>query len=126
MVHPTFNAACHALGLLEDDSEIDKPMEEAAFIRFGNTLRNVFVTLLVNCLPSNAAELWTKWRRNLCKDKMRQSKNLEVTNFIESQVLIYIRDRLERDGLSLKHFDLPEPTVEHLVTTEHRIIQEQT
>ena len=26
VVHPTFNAACRPLGLLEDDSEIDKAM----------------------------------------------------------------------------------------------------
>ena len=126
VVHPTFNTACRALGLLEDDTEIDKAMEEAASIRFGNNLRDIFVTLLVNCLPSNASELWKNWRRSLCEDKMRQSKESDVSNLIESQVLIYIRDRLERDGLSLKHFDLPEPTVEHLVATEHRIIREET
>ena len=124
--HSTFNGACRALGLLEDDSEIDKALEEAASIRFGDSLRDVFVTLLVNCLPTNAPELWTKWRRALCEDKIRRSDQTEVTDLIESQVLIYIRDRLERDGHSLEAFHLPQPSVEHLVTTEHRILREET
>ena len=45
---------------------------------------------------------------------------------IESKVLIYIRDRLERSGLSLETFNLPAPTVEHLVVVEHRILREET
>ena len=45
------------MGLLEDDSEIDKAMEEAVFIRFGDNLRDMFVTLLENCIPNNRLEL---------------------------------------------------------------------
>ena len=41
------------MGLLEDDSEIDKAMEEAVSIRFGDNLRDMFVTLLENCIPNN-------------------------------------------------------------------------
>jgi hypothetical protein len=124
--HPTFNAACRALGLLEDDSEIDKALEEAALIRFGDNLRDVFVTLLVNCMPSNALDLWTRWRRTLSEDKIRQANETEVTDLIESQVLIYIRDRLEREGHSLQTFHLPQPSVENQVVTEHRVIREET
>jgi hypothetical protein len=125
-VHPSFCAACRALGLLEDDAEFNKAMEEAVTIRFGDNLRDVFITLLVNCMPPDANELWTRWRRDLCEDKIRQTNQTDVTNLIESQVLIYIRDRLERDGLTLQQFQLPEPTVEHLVTNIHRIIREET
>ena len=124
--HPTFNAACRALGLLEDDSEIDKALDEAALIRFGDNLRDVFVTLLVNCMPANSFELWNRWRRTLCEDKIRQSEGTELTDIIESQVLIYIRDRLEREGHSLESFHLPQPSVEHLIASEHRIIREET
>ena len=51
------------MGLLEDDSEIDKAMEEAVSIRFGDNL-----TLLENCIPNYGLEFWEKWRTNLCED----------------------------------------------------------
>ena len=57
---------------------------------------------------------------------MRQAKVSDITDLIETEVLIYIQDRLEREGLSLQHFNLPEPKVEHLVANEHRIIREET
>ena len=40
-VHPTYQAACKALGLLEDEKEIDRIMEEAGSIRFGSSPRSL-------------------------------------------------------------------------------------
>ena len=88
--HPSFKIACQAMGLLEDDSEIDKAMEEAVSIRFGDNLRDMFVTLLENCHPNNGLEFWEKWRTNLCEDKVRHERATEITDLIESKVLIYI------------------------------------
>ena len=46
-VLPTFQAACLKLGILDDDAEIDQIMEEAASVRFGSQLREVFATILI-------------------------------------------------------------------------------
>ena len=114
------------MGLLEDDSEIDKAMEEAVSIRFGDNLRDMFVTLLENCIPNNGLQFWEKWRTNLCEDKVRHERATEITDLIESKVLVYIIDLLERSGFSLEIFNLPAPKVEHLVVVEHRILREET
>lgn len=46
-VHNTFQEACYALGLLDDDSEFIDVITEASEIAPGNQLRRLFVTLLV-------------------------------------------------------------------------------
>ena len=60
VVYPTYQLACLALGLLDDDSEVDKAMEEAASVRFGSTLREVFANILIFVRPSNPHEFWNK------------------------------------------------------------------
>jgi len=51
--HLTFQAACKALGLLEDDAEWDMCMREACIDQDAKRLRNFFVTLLLFCSPLN-------------------------------------------------------------------------
>jgi hypothetical protein len=46
-VLPTFQAACLKLGILENDAEIHHILEEAASVRFGAQLREVFATVLI-------------------------------------------------------------------------------
>ena len=43
--HPTFQAACLKLGLLQDDEEIDRVMEEMASVTFGSSLWHAFATI---------------------------------------------------------------------------------
>ncbi|XP_071501523.1 uncharacterized protein [Diadema antillarum] len=50
---PDFQNACLQLGLLNDDTEIDKVMEEAASVKFGTTLRQTFVTILLWTTPKD-------------------------------------------------------------------------
>ena len=57
VLYPTFHAACLALGLLEDDSEWRQCLEEAAQMASGHQLRNLFVTILCNCTPSDPLAL---------------------------------------------------------------------
>ena len=113
------------MGLLEDDSEIDKAMEEAVSIRFGDTLRDMFVTLLENCIPNNGLS-FGKNGGKLCEDKVGHERATEITDLIESKVLVYIIDILERSGFSLEIFNLPALKVEHLMVVEHRILLEET
>ena len=62
----------------------------------------------------------------LCEDKVRHERATEITDLIESKVLVYIIDLLERSGFSLEIFNLPAPKVEHLVVIEHHILREET
>jgi hypothetical protein len=58
-IHPTFKAACGALGLLEDDSEWQQCITEAATQQSGRHLRELFVTILLFNSPSDPLALWT-------------------------------------------------------------------
>jgi hypothetical protein len=59
--HPTFQAACGALGLLQDDTEWDMSMQEACIDQDAKRLRNLFVTLLMFCSPLNPEVLWERY-----------------------------------------------------------------
>ncbi|XP_026459022.1 uncharacterized protein LOC113359644 [Papaver somniferum] len=64
VTHLTFKAACLALGLLEDDGEWDHAIKEAAAIYInGKRLRELFVTLLLNCKVTEPKKLWSEnWK----------------------------------------------------------------
>jgi hypothetical protein len=49
----SFQEACLKLGLLENDNELDLIMEEAATIRFGDQLRDMFINILLYSRPSD-------------------------------------------------------------------------
>lgn len=56
--HKTYREACYALGLLDDDKEWNNCLSEAAQWAFGSDLRNLFVTILMNCQVSDTRNLW--------------------------------------------------------------------
>jgi hypothetical protein len=68
VLHPTFHAACLAHGLLKDDNEWRQCLQEAAHMASGYQLRNLFVTILHDCSPSDPLALWMKFRVNICDD----------------------------------------------------------
>ena len=123
----SFQEACQTLGLLEDDTEIDKAMEEAASIRFGPALRDTFVTLLIYCRPANPLHFWETHKVALCTDLMQQEKVSTPTEAITNKVLLSLQDSLERHGLDVhEDFGLPKPqpmSPSHHTTP--RIIEEE-
>jgi hypothetical protein len=69
---PTFQDACLTLGLITDDREIHRAMNEASQIRFGNQLRHFFATLLTYCRPADPLHFWETWKIELCRDLMHK------------------------------------------------------
>jgi hypothetical protein len=59
--HPTFQAACRALRLLQDDIEWDMCMWEACIDQDAKRLRNLFVILLLLCFALNLEVLWERY-----------------------------------------------------------------
>ena len=108
VVCATFQDACRALNLLDDDRERDRAMEEAASIRFGPQLRAVFATILIYCRPSDPFQFWMKHKLELCRDLM--TNDLQPIGEIENQVLIQLQDILDTENLDLHNdFQLPKP-----------------
>ena len=123
---PTFQDACNKLGLLDDDTEKDAAMEEASAIRFGPQLRLAFATLLIYCRPADPVAFWNKHKVELCRDIMIKDKVTELNHVIENQVLMYLQDILDKDGLELsKDFHLPKAVVVESLDGLPKLVHEE-
>ena len=69
--HPTFQAACMAKGLLQDDGEWDQCLAEAGEMQTGIQLRRLFAMILLNCRPTEPHVLWNHHKAKICDDLAR-------------------------------------------------------
>lgn len=125
MVHPTFQAACLARCLLEDDSEIDKCMEEAATIKFGLPLREFFPMLLIWMTPADPLAFWERHKKVLLEDLMRKHHLQTHTDPVVHLALSEIQSLVRRHGLDIADtFKLPRPDATIIAQlTEARVVQ---
>ena len=111
----SYREACDKRGLLEDDSQWDKTLEEAAVSQSARSLRALFAVMLHSCSMSNPLALWEKYKDELSEDFLHQTRlqnptlqidfGLEIFNL----ALIALEDKLaEMGGKQLTHYDLPE------------------
>ena len=122
----TFQETCQKLGLLEDDTEMSKAMEEVSSVRCGNNLRDFFCSLLTLCQPSDPHKFWNDWKLELCRDKMVSSRLTEPTSLMINEVLFFIKNRLDKVGLTMEKFQMPQPDMSVIEAAEEaQIIQEE-
>ena len=107
-VFPSFQAACIELGLLEDETELDKVMEEAFLIDFGEQLRCLFCSILIFCTPSNPLKFWQTHQDHLAEDWTQKHGKVTATNM----VLKWVKNRLVLADIELKTLGLPEPLID--------------
>jgi len=67
-LHTSFKAACFARGLLEDDGEWRKCLQEAGHMQTGHQLRCLFAIILLHCHPAQPHILWDLNKAKLCDD----------------------------------------------------------
>ena len=70
-VHPTIRDACHARGLLDDDLDLERCLDEAIHLRMGPSLRSMFLSILLHSFPAQPHLLWEKYKFRLCDDLPR-------------------------------------------------------
>ena len=70
VIHDRYESACRARGLLIDDTEWERTMTEAANTATPKQLRELFVTILGNCEPSNPIDLWENFKPDMIEDFM--------------------------------------------------------
>src|SRR5271163_942319 len=131
VVHPTFHAAWLTRGLLEDDNEWRQCLQEAAYMASGHQLRNLFVTILRDCSPSDPLALWLEFRANICDDihHTLQSRAI-INNPSEVQVFyygLYLIDRILRAGnKDLGHWPaMPLPQFDWNLAVGNRLVADQ-
>lgn len=118
ILHPTFQSACKALGLLEDDKHWDTTLEEAALCDSPLKLRELFTIMLVFCQLSDPLSLWEKYKESLSEDIKRQLERelqdcvsvVHLTDEVYNRCLILIEDAvLAQAGQNLAQYGLPQP-----------------
>jgi len=116
------------MGLLDDDMEKGKAMQEAKNLQFGNQLRDIFATILLFCTPVEPLTSWHRWLPALVEDLMHEQNVQEIIELIKSTILLHLQERVEREGLCLKeHFGLPLPDPEIIARAQvPRVLREET
>lgn len=129
-LQPTFQKACIELGLLEDDQEWVRCLEEAIVSCTPLALRNLFVIILVFALPSNPLSMWELFQDHLCEDYFYHLNNLHPNmhnnnrELAVTECLISLDYELQNHGLSLQHYGLPIPNRQLLNNRNRALLEE--
>jgi hypothetical protein len=100
-----FQAACRALGLLQDDTEWDTCMRETCIDPNTKRLRNLFVTLLLFCSPLNLEVLWERYRNDMLHDMRHQCiTNGGTVEDVYNDTLLLLEAKLALTNKGLHNF----------------------
>lgn len=107
-VHPSFQAACIALGLFADRNEAQVCMQEAVdTLRTPHQLRTLFIHLLTNSCISTPLQFWNEFRLKISEDLI-----LAAIGDIErgcNEALRQLGLFLQSHGKHLNDYGLPQP-----------------
>ncbi|XP_057418929.1 uncharacterized protein LOC130713151 [Lotus japonicus] len=118
VVYPTFQDACDAMGLMEDEREYVDGIIHMSEIGSGSYLRHLFVTLLSTNAIGKPREVWDKTWRFLADDilyhrrRLLKMPDLQINDEdLMNLCLIEIEKVLRTNGRSLKEWpSLPYPS----------------
>ena len=130
----TYKEVCRELGLLKDDMEWQKVLEESAVTKLCPQIRELFVIILMFCEPANPRELfdefWTTWIDDFEQQGRRQGNSLNELQ-LKVMLLLDLEMRLQSFEKQLVDFGLPQPTEEDIAcvksfsNTEPVVIREE-
>ncbi|XP_058810633.1 uncharacterized protein LOC131675610 [Phymastichus coffea] len=110
VAHPTFTAACLALGLIENDDEWKHALEEGSKWMMPQRLRYLFVRIMIHCQPLNPEELWNQFKNPMSEDFSRYYEE----SISHKMAYFHINTLLNEEGRTLTDF----PTMNQFVETE--------
>jgi hypothetical protein len=68
VLYDTYEQVCRERGLLVDDSEWERTLDEAVSVASPRQVRDLFVTILGSCEPTNPIELWETFKSEMAED----------------------------------------------------------
>ena len=89
VLYDTIREACLARGLLEDNGEWQRSLDEAKHFQTGFILRGLFVVILRDCLPAEPRSLWNEYKEYICDDLPRVLRRMGLTNASDDDVYNY-------------------------------------
>lgn len=108
-VHPSFQAACIALGLFTDKNEAQVCMQEAVdTLRTPYQIRILFIHLLTNSCISTPLQLWNEFQLKISEDFI-----MAATGNVEqgcNEALKQLESLLQSHGKHLNNYGLPQPS----------------
>ncbi len=112
-IYDTFRDAAKAQGLLQDDEEWNRCMDEAASTCPPSQLRHIFTIILVFCNPIHPTELFDKYAAKMGEDVALRLTTPDHTyssddDIIKLHVAKRINDNLLFHGKEWSSFNLPE------------------
>lgn len=135
IVYPTYQAACLALGLLENDNHWHDTLADATISSSASKLRELFAIILVFCNTSYPLELWNKFKSHFIDDFRRnlerQYPDADINSYIDditNRALLALQNVvLSIGGNTIDHYGLPSPyLVDESINTLNREYIEQT
>ena len=125
---------CLELGLLQDDREWHRILEEAADTRMCPQCRELYVMILMFCMPADPKtlfeEFWNTWADDIEQRASRMQRTL-TDGQKKTLVLLDLDSRLQSYEKQLSDFGLPVPSpeelsqVQHIVSTGPAVIREE-
>ncbi|XP_071740513.1 uncharacterized protein [Rutidosis leptorrhynchoides] len=131
-IYSTYRLACEVMGLLGDDREWSKALEEASCTATAAQLRTLFVHILLYCDVGNPLHLWQQqW--NIMSDEisMRTARMLSINKLHINQpelqylVLYEIEVLLREFSKTLSDFGLPDVPPQLIQDLRNRLIMEE-
>ena len=117
----TYKEVCRELGLLKDDLEWQRVLEESAVTKLCPQIRELFVIILIFCEPANPRELfdvfWETWIDDFKQRGQRQNVPLNETQ-LKTMLLLDLEMRLQSFEKLLGDFGLPQPSQDDLACVE--------
>ena len=118
----TFKEVCLELGLLSDDIEWRRILEEAAVTKLCPQIRELFIIIVIFCQPSSPRalfeEFWTTWLDDFQYSAEKAGKSLSEEQLL-TMVLLDLDVRLQSHEKHLADYGLPEPTQEQLDSVQN-------
>ena len=118
----TYKEVCREIGLLNDDLEWQKILEEAAATKMCPEIRELYVIILFFCMPANPLtlfnEFWSSWFDDFQYKASQRGIQLEEIQ-LKTMVLLDLEMRLGSFEKRLADFGLPTPTAEEMSQVEH-------
>jgi len=105
VTYENFEEACIARELLQDDGEWRECLREACEMQVGFRLRQLFITILLYCEPSQPAVLWNEFKSSISEDLRPKLQAMGISNPTEIQICDYglyvLNQMLMESGYSL-------------------------
>ena len=132
IIYPTYQATCHALGLLGNDEEWNEAILDASFWSSSYQIRQLFIIILLFCNVNDSNKFLKKHWKLMTDDilyrirHLFKNPNLRISEAnLYNYVLYELEKILNSNSMTRSNFNLPLPTGSLINELNNRLLQEE-